>query len=175
MQAYRSGKCIWTPCEASGHDANGEDQGTKGELVRRTVLLLTAMGVALLLGTGVAFAAAVSGTQGNDTLRGTQQADQIYGLNGNDTLYGRAGNDELYGGAGNDNLYGQSGNDEIYGGSGVDNLFGGPGSDFINSADRGTSDLVDCGNPDGEVDRVVRDEEDRVRNCNEQDNVTLAI
>lgn len=143
--------------------------------MRRTVLLLAVMGAALLLGTGVALAAAVSGTQGNDTLRGTRQADQIYGLNGNDTLYGRSGSDELYGGAGNDNLYGAAQNDELYGGSGFDNLFGGSGSDFINSADRGTPDLIDCGNRDGEVDRVVRDEEDRVRNCNNQDNVTPAV
>ena len=143
--------------------------------MRRTVLALTAMSLALLMAAGVAMAAAVSGTQGNDTLRGTRQADQIYGLNGNDTLYGFAGNDELYGGAGNDNLYGHPGNDEIYGGSGNDNLFGSTGSDFINSADRGVPDLVDCGNPDGVPDRVVRDVVDTVRNCNAEDVVTPAV
>lgn len=140
--------------------------GEKGEVVSRTVLLLAAMGVALLLGTGVALAAAVSGTQGNDTLRGTPQDDQIYGLNGNDTLYGFERSDELYGGAGNDNLYGSSGADEIYGGSGQDNLFGGDNSDFLNSADGRPDDVVDCGNPDaGAPDRVVKDKNDRKRNC----------
>lgn len=133
------------------------------------------MVVALALSTGVALAAAVSGTQGNDTLRGTNRADQVYGLNGNDTLYGFRGPDELYGGAGNDNLYGAPGADEIYGGSGFDNLFGGDGADFINSADRGTSDLVDCGNPDGVTDTVVRDANDRVRNCGAEDDVTPAV
>jgi Ca2+-binding RTX toxin-like protein len=110
-------------------------------------------------------AAAISGTQGNDTLRGTRQADQIYGLNGNDTLQGRARSDELYGGAGNDNLYGSGGNDDIYGGSGQDDLFGGPGADFLNSADRGTPDIVDCGASDGAMDRVVYDSDDTLRNC----------
>jgi Ca2+-binding RTX toxin-like protein len=136
----------------------------KGEVLR-TVLVLVTVSVALMLGTGVALAAAISGTQGNDTLRGTRQADQIYGLNGNDTLSGRARADDLYGGAGNDTLNGGSGNDDIYGGSGQDDLFGGPDADFINSADRGTPDIIDCGDPDGATDRVVRDEDDTVRNC----------
>ena len=147
----------------------------KGEHVRRTVLLLTTMVVALLMAGGVAMAAAVSGTQGNDTLRGTAQADQIYGLNGNDTLYGFAGNDELYGGAGNDNLYGITGGDEIYGGSGIDNLFGGDNSDFINAADRGNPDLVDCGRSDGVADRIVLDAADRTSNCTNQDVGTRAV
>ena len=137
--------------------------------------MLATMSVALVLGAGVAVAAAVSGTQGNDTLRGTNGADQIYGLSGNDTLYGFRDADELYGGAGNDNLYGGPGSDEIYGGSGIDNMFGGDGRDFINSADQGNSDLIDCGNPDGVADRVVRDSDDRVRNCNTQDVVTPAV
>ena len=115
--------------------------------------------VASMLGTGVAMAQAISGTQGNDTLTGTRQADQIYGLNGNDTLNGRARGDELYGGAGNDTLNGSGGNDDIYGGSGQDNLFGGAGDDFLNSVDRGP-DIVDCG--DG-TDTVVADNDDTVQ------------
>src|SRR5918998_611261 len=87
--------------------------GKKGECVRRTGLVAATMAVALLLSTGVALAAAISGTQGNDTLRGTRRADQIYGLNGRDTLKGFAGGDELYGGAGLDRLVGSGGNDEI--------------------------------------------------------------
>ena len=134
--------------------------------MRRTVLALTTMAAALILGSGIALAAAVSGTQGNDTLRGTIRVDQIYGLNGNDTLDAYRGSDELYGGAGNDNLNAGPGQDELYGGSGIDNLFGGDGGDFINSADQGGEDLVDCGNPDGGAsDRVIRNGNDRVRNC----------
>jgi Ca2+-binding RTX toxin-like protein len=138
----------------------------KGEVLR-TVLVLVTVAVALMLSTGVALAAAISGTQGNDTLRGTRQVDQIYGLNGNDTLSGRARGDELYGGAGNDSLQGSSGADDIYGGSGQDDLFGGSGADFLNSADRGTTDIVNCGGADGAVDRVVADTDDVINGCNE--------
>jgi Ca2+-binding RTX toxin-like protein len=145
------------------------DRRCKGGKLRRTVLLLVTMVVASMLGTGVALAAAISGTQGNDTLRGTRQVDQIYGLNGNDTLVGRARGDELYGGAGNDNLYGSSGADDIYGGSGQDDLFGGSGADFLNSADRGTTDIVNCGGADEAVDEVVRDENDVLVGCTQED------
>jgi Ca2+-binding RTX toxin-like protein len=125
------------------------------------------MAVALLLSTGVALAAAISGTQGNDTLRGTRRADQIYGLNGRDTLKGFAGGDELYGGAGLDRLVGSGGNDEIYGGNGQDKLLGGNGADYLNSADGDPNDTVDCGNPDdGATDRVVRDVGDMALSCN---------
>ncbi len=125
------------------------------------------MVLALLLSAGVALAAAFSGTQGNDTLRGTQRADQIYGLSGNDTLYGFSGADELYGGAGRDDLIGSNGNDDLYGGSGLDTLLAGPSADFINSADR-NFDVVNCGN-DLDMDRVVRDAGDDLRNCGMDD------
>ena len=134
--------------------------------MRRTVLALTAMVAALILGGGIAMAAAVSGSQGNDTLKGTNRGDQIYGLNGNDNLRALSGFDELYGGAGNDELYGGPGDDELYGGSGNDNLFGGDGGDFINSVDR-RFDFVNCGRSDGMKDRVVKDMQDETRSCRE--------
>ena len=114
------------------------------------VFLLAAMSVALSLGTGIALAAAISGTQGDDTLRGTEQADQIYGLNGGDELFGLDGGDELYGG------------------SGLDNLFGGSGADFINSADRGF-DRINCGGADRARDRVIRDAQDEFEGCRGRD------
>ena len=141
-----------------------EDQNRKGEFVRRTVLALSTVVTALIMGSGVAMAAAVSGSQGNDTLQGTNGGDQIYGLNGNDTLRALRGFDELYGGAGNDELYGGPGDDEIYGGSGNDNLFGGDGRDFINSADR-RFDFINCGGSDGVPDKVVKDMQDETRGC----------
>jgi Ca2+-binding RTX toxin-like protein len=147
------------------------DRRCKGGKLRRMVLLLVTMVVASMLGTGVALAAAISGTQGNDTLRGTRQVDQIYGLNGNDTLNGRARGDELYGGAGNDTLNGESGADDIYGGSGQDDLFGGSGADFLNSADRGTTDIVNCGGADAAMDEVVADMDDVVNGCTMGDQV----
>jgi hypothetical protein len=153
--------------EINGHHAR-EREPRKGERLRRTVIVLTTMTVALVLGSGMAFAAAISGTQGDDRLRGTIRADQIYGLNGDDTLFGFAGRDELYGGAGNDGVNAGPRADEIYGGSGNDRLFGGDGRDFINSVDR-RFDVVDCGNPDAARDRVVRDRNDRVQNCNRRE------
>lgn len=127
--------------------------------------MLTTMAVALTLGTGVALAAAISGTQGSDTLRGTPQDDQIYGLSGDDTLYGRDRSDELYGGAGEDRLFGSLGADEIYGGSGPDRLFGGPNRDFLNSADGRPNDFIDCGANDEATDTVVRDTGDELNHC----------
>ena len=148
--------------------------GEKGEFVRRTVLLLTTMSVALMLSAGMALAAAFSGSQGNDTLRGTPQADQIYGLSGNDTLYGFAGADELYGGAGSDDLIGSRGDDELYGGSGPDTLLGGPNTDFINSADRSV-DVVNCGEDDTAFDEVVHDQADKLRECSGPEDVTTPV
>ena len=134
------------------------------------------MAVALLLGTSVVMAQAISGTQFNDNLTGTRAADQMYGLNGNDTVQGAIGSDEVYGGAGNDNVYGNKGVDEVYGGSGQDDLFGGPGADYLNSTDRNiVVDVIDCGAGDGETDRIVRDNEDTTINCSGPDMLNETI
>jgi Ca2+-binding RTX toxin-like protein len=139
--------------------------------VRRTVLVAATMAVALMLGAGVAVADAISGTQGNDILRGTPRPDNIYGLNGTDRIFGVRGPDELHGGAGVDRLVGSTGRDEIYGGSGVDTLAGGPNADFLNSADGLDNDVVNCGPGDGAPDVVVRDPGDRLAGCTGEDTV----
>lgn len=46
--------------------------------------------------------ATINGTEGNDTLFGTNDADTIYGLNGDDIIDGGLGADLLYGGNGDD-------------------------------------------------------------------------
>ena len=79
------------------------------------------------------WAASITGTPRNDTLRGTAKADRISGGGGNDKLYGLAGNDVLNGGAGNDLLVG---------GPGADVLNCGPGRDTA-VADR-RDKLVGC-------------------------------
>src|ERR687893_1714224 len=56
--------------------------------MRRVVLVLVAMALALLLVSGVAWAVNKIGTDGPDTLRGT---------NGDDTLIGKGGSDVLIG------------------------------------------------------------------------------
>ena len=60
--------------------------------MRRTMLLLTVMGLALVLASGIALAATFTGTKRADTINGSDNRDFIYGLNGDDTLSGGGGN-----------------------------------------------------------------------------------
>ncbi|MFN3460301.1 MAG: calcium-binding protein [Oceanibaculum sp.] len=73
----------------------------------------------------------LSGTAGDDTLRGGDGDDLIIGGGGNDVLYGGAGNDTILGGSGNDTLYGEDGDDLLFGGAGNDWLDGGAGNDTL--------------------------------------------
>lgn len=160
--------------------------------MRRIVVSVAAgsvMAVAILLVSGVALAAVINGTDGNDELTGTNADDSIYalggidtvdGLEGSDVVYGGAQDDELLGSAGVDLLYGDSGGDtldggyggdSLYGGpeddAGIDNVYGGGGNDVIMVDDVPASrDVVDCG--DG-TDTVVADEnvDDLAANCEE--------
>jgi hypothetical protein len=59
--------------------------------MRRAVILLTVMGVAVLLLAGMALAATIAcdggtctGTQNNDTMEGTEGFDRMYGRDGHD-------------------------------------------------------------------------------------------
>jgi hypothetical protein len=73
----------------------------------------------------------ITGSNGNDTINGTNQGDTISTGNGNDTVNGGSGNDVITGGNGNDVLNGGGGNDLIIGGNGNDTLNGGSGSDIL--------------------------------------------
>jgi len=53
--------------------------------------------------------ATITGTNGNDTLQGTNEEDLITGLNGQDSLSGEGGDDVIDGGNGNDVIYGDAG------------------------------------------------------------------
>ena len=77
----------------------------------------------------------ISGTRGNDIIRGTRGDDVICAGAGNDIVYGRGGNDIIRGGSGNDVLRGEGGNDIIRGGSGNDVLRGGDGDDRLSGGD----------------------------------------
>jgi Ca2+-binding RTX toxin-like protein len=68
--------------------------------MRRVVLMLGAMALALLLASGVALAVNKVGTNGPDTLRGTNKADNLLGKGGNDRLLSLGGRDNLLGGTG---------------------------------------------------------------------------
>lgn len=73
----------------------------------------------------------ISGTEGDDILRGTPGPDVICGFGGDDQLFGLEGDDILDGGNGDDRLYGAAGNDYIVGAGGDDLAYGGTGDDDI--------------------------------------------
>ena len=85
-----------------------------------------------------------TGTDGPDTIIGSQYGDRMYGLgdeddlrgaNGEDCLYGGDDNDRLAGNAGADRLYGGLDNDTLIGATGHDRLFGGHGNDVLYGGD----------------------------------------
>lgn len=129
---------------------------------RQLVMVLTAVATAILLASGLAVAATLTGTDGSDQIKGTAGVDEIQGKGGDDTLEGMAGNDRVVGGADNDRLYGgdaagtalagedvvigEHGNDEIHGGPAADELRGSAGNDTVFSGEVPFArDVVDCG------------------------------
>lgn len=60
------------------------------------------------------------GTEGNDSIVGSDFGNTLIGLAGDDTLSGGGGNDTLDGGDGNDSLVGGAGKDVMTGGAGDD-------------------------------------------------------
>jgi hypothetical protein len=104
----------------------------------RATLLLALMSVAFVVVGGVALAAtAITGTAGNDTLKGTNGTDAIIGKAGNDDLFGLKGTDAMNGGRGRDAVLGgnefgpKSGDRALAGGRGSDFVGGGRGSDGL--------------------------------------------
>ncbi|SFO53110.1 hypothetical protein SAMN05660359_04100 [Geodermatophilus obscurus] len=73
----------------------------------------------------------IRGTDGDDTLRGTNGVDVVMGLGGDDTITGGNGDDVVCGGAGDDVLSGENGADVLLGGFGDDDLGGGNGDDTL--------------------------------------------
>jgi hypothetical protein len=88
----------------------------------------------------------ITGTAGNDRLRGTSGVDVIAGLGGDDTIDGQEGNDIVCGGGGADSLRGDVGNDTLIGGSGDDDLRGDDGADILNAGDGNDRLRGDSGN-----------------------------
>jgi len=95
--------------------------------MRRTIALLTAMAMALLVATSVAMAAVI--TCRYNPIAPDQ--DTCFGTNLNDTIHGTVGNDEIWAYDGNDLIYGSGGNDRIVGHEGDDRIAGGPGNDAM--------------------------------------------
>lgn len=93
---------------------------------------------------------------GDDTVSALAGSDLLFGQRGDDSLDGGDGRDYLWGGAGDDDLEGGAGPDSLWGGWGADELFGGDGNDRLHAAaDDGAADLLDCGESDGDRDRAV--------------------
>jgi Ca2+-binding RTX toxin-like protein len=123
----------------------------KGRMMKKTVVLLAAMAVAVVVASGVALAATSIGTANDEILTGTNQADTIRARGGDDVVLGREGADRLRGGNGEDSLYGGRGADFLY-------------SEDIFSQSGAYRDLVDCGPGD---DTASVDFRDRVVDCEE--------
>jgi hypothetical protein len=79
-------------------------------------------------------AAAITGSNGSDTLIGSVGNDVMLGLGGSDALFGLAGNDILDGGDGPDLLVGGPGVDTLLGGRGIDVLIGTVGDTLVGGA-----------------------------------------
>jgi PKD repeat protein len=88
--------------------------------------------------------ATLTGTQGNDIMRGTESADVIAGLGGSDRIRSLGGDDVVCGGGeadrialgtGDDTALGGPGRDRIGGGSGEDRCRGGRGRDILRSCE----------------------------------------
>jgi len=131
--------------------------------MRRASLLTVSVALIVVLATGVALAATINGTNGNDFLRGTNSADNIGARGGNDEVRARAGADTVNGGTQRDTLYGMENGDRIVGGDGNDALEGGTGNDTLKSHNDENADNLSCG-PDNdtafvELSDVVDDQE----------------
>jgi Ca2+-binding RTX toxin-like protein len=108
--------------------------------MRRTVILLASMALAVMLSAGTALALNVvscegggircAGTDRPDLIRGSDDLDAIYGRDGSDTLKGRGEGDALLGHKGDDELLGGARQDLMIGGVGDDTLRGGDALDI---------------------------------------------
>lgn len=96
--------------------------------MKKAVVLLAALAAALVLASGVAWAATIqcpnrpdSGCEGTtkaDTITGTPQPDQIRARGGDDVVNARGGDGDFsIGGGGEDKVRGQAGSDDAIGGS----------------------------------------------------------
>ena len=129
--------------------------------MRQTFKVLGMVFLMVLLSAGVALAASsasITGTNGDDQIKGTSKAEEISGLKGDDEITDGLGADTVYGDRGVDNLISYGGD------TSVDYFYGGGGNDIIQSRDiPAVKDYVNCGSG---VDHVYADKADVVsKNC----------
>ena len=98
----------------------------------RAVLIVAAMAVALVLGSGVALALNTINCEGSGKrCVGTGRPDLMKGTGGIDAMYGRGKGDTLKGFGEGDALLGQKGDDTLLGGASQDFLIGGLDDDTL--------------------------------------------
>jgi Ca2+-binding RTX toxin-like protein len=103
--------------------------------MRKSVLLLASIALAVLLASGVALAANIKGDENDNVLLlGTSSRDTINPFGGNDRVYALGGNDDIRHSYGNDYIFGGTGDDTLRGGFDNDVIWGGPGKDLIDCA-----------------------------------------
>jgi Ca2+-binding RTX toxin-like protein len=112
---------------------------------RRALFVAGLMVAALVVASGVAWAATIScpnrsgslcvGTSQGDTMTGRDRADDMRGREGGDLMRGGAGADVMGGQEGADRVFGQDGPDTLTGGLGKDTLSGAKGEDRLTGAE----------------------------------------
>ena len=147
--------------------------------MKRTMLLIASMMLALLVAAGVALAqdgvikickTNCHGTERDDQLSGTSKRNAIEGRNGADQIEGNGAKDTLNGNLGADAVYGGNGEDKLNGGGNDDYMQGGIKSDYIGTgsgndvvaAKDGFRDQIYCGS---NFDRVYVDRIDVLHGC----------
>jgi Ca2+-binding RTX toxin-like protein len=73
----------------------------------------------------------IYGSEGNDTIHGSDHDERVYGGEGNDWINANGGGDIVYGESGHDRLFGGDGKDYISGGAGVNVIRGEGGKDIL--------------------------------------------
>jgi hypothetical protein len=108
----------------------------------RALLILATMVLVGMLLSGLVLAVTKNcnhnckGTNGPDSLIGSNSKNKLHALGGADVVKGLRGTDWLYGEGGTDELSGGPGVDGIYGGTGYDWLNGKKGSDYLKDIEK---------------------------------------
>ena len=124
-----SAPCVIPAAPAGAHtalcpiDANELAIGVQGGGGNDNIVVSDSIGAGAKIG--------LLGGPGNDTVQGSLAEEAISGDQGNDTIRAGRGDDIAYGDAGRDRIFGENGGDLIRGGDGFDNLIGGLGKDHL--------------------------------------------
>jgi uncharacterized protein YkwD len=114
---------------------SGSKRSTRRRLVVVVALVASILAIASPASAAVitcnGLEATVVGTDGNDTLYGTEGVDVIAGLDGRDRIYGLGGNDIICGGGARDRIFAGRGHDMVFGGDGDDRIKADQGADQI--------------------------------------------